>query len=135
MISIILPIVITSLLLIWLLIILVLTIKNNDYYFRYEGATIVASILFIFYLIITVSSIYNYSLIDRKFEEIKYNYKIKKEVLDYSRGENISSYERISLTKDLLEINNIIAKHKAYYGNKWNGVFYSEEIGNLEPLK
>lgn len=39
-----------------------------------------------------------------------------------------------ALTEEIIEINSIIAEHKAYYNSKWYGVWNSEKIGNLEPI-
>ena len=38
------------------------------------------------------------------------------------------------LTEKMLQINDRIAAHRAYTGNKLVGAWYSEEVGNLEPL-
>lgn len=35
---------------------------------------------------------------------------------------------------DCKEMNNKIARHKTYYDNKWIGIWFSEDIANLEPI-
>lgn len=36
--------------------------------------------------------------------------------------------------EDCKAMNNKIARHKTYCNNLWTGIWFSEEIGNLEPF-
>ena len=40
-----------------------------------------------------------------------------------------------SMTEKIIEINEEIAEHKELSKSKWSGPWYSEKIGNLEPIK
>lgn len=68
--------------------------------------------------------------------EFAYNkeqyYNLQKQVETLSK-DNIVTGE--NLRNQVLEMNNMISKHKIYSKSSWVGVFYSEEIGNLEPLE
>jgi Ni/Fe-hydrogenase subunit HybB-like protein len=68
--------------------------------------------------------------------EFAYNkeqyYNLQKQVETLSK-DNIVTGE--NLRNQVLEMNNMISKHKIYSKSLWVGVFYSEEIGSLEPLE
>ena len=70
--------------------------------------------------------------IKSEWDAIKYDYTFTKELVEnYERGDygNI-----VPLTDKVLTLNKTISKHKAYCHNPWFNVWYSDEIGNLEPL-
>ena len=67
------------------------------------------------------------------WEQTKYDYAFTKELIEnYEPGDDYGNIP--SITEKVLHINRTIAKHKAYCNSAWFGVWYSEEIGNLEPL-
>lgn len=71
---------------------------------------------------------------DREFNKTIYEYESMKESLNCSR-DNFSDLERIQVITNIQKINETIAEHRAYVGNPWTGVFYSEKIAELEYLK
>ena len=73
---------------------------------------------------ITLSSEFAYT-------EAQYN-NLKKQV-EYADQDDIVT--DANLRNQVLEMNNTISEHKCYSSNIWIGVWYSERIGNLEPLK
>lgn len=72
--------------------------------------------------------------IQNKFNQIVYEYEMQQEVLDNTREHN-SSYEVFQITPVIFNTNKTIAKHRAYHDNWWIGIYYSEKVGNLKPLK
>lgn len=68
-----------------------------------------------------------------RWAAFKYEYESTKEVISTYHPYDYGNTQDI--TKKIFKINETIARNKAYYDNKWLGVWYSEEIGNLEPLK
>ena len=72
--------------------------------------------------------------IQNKFNQIVYEYEMQQEVLDNTREHN-SSYEVFQITPVIFNTNKTIAKHRAYHNNWWVGIYYSEKVGNLKPLK
>lgn len=99
---------------------------------RFSGYLSVASIVvFTVSIIVSISSLIN---IDRKFNSFIFRYNATKEAINYSRV-NMSDLERVKVITDIAEINTEIADHRAYVGNFWSGIWYSEEIANLEYLK
>lgn len=40
-----------------------------------------------------------------------------------------------SLTEEIVRMNTRIANHKAFYTSPWTGIWYSEKIANLEPIR
>ena len=72
--------------------------------------------------------------IQNKFNQIVYEYEMQQEVLDNTREHN-SSYEVFQITPVIFNTNKTIAKHRAYHNNWWVGIYYSEKVGNLKPIK
>lgn len=68
--------------------------------------------------------------------EFAYNkeqyYNLQKQVETLSKDDIVTGE---NLRNQVLEMNNMISKHKIYSKSSWVGVFYSEEIGSLEPLE
>lgn len=60
----------------------------------------------------------------------RYEY-TKNIVENYCYGDYGNTFE---LTNQIIEINNTIAEHKAKCDNPWYNVWYSKDIGELEPL-
>ena len=67
-----------------------------------------------------------------RWEEFKIRYSATKAIVEtyhpYDYGNTAD------ITKEMLEINSAIARNKARCHSKWFDVWYSEEVGNLEPL-
>lgn len=74
------------------------------------------------------------SLIDKRsdFRAIKAEYDTTKALVETYAGAEYGNMNE--LTGQVIKINNKIAKHKAYAPSKWTGIWYSEEIGALEPI-
>ena len=74
------------------------------------------------------------SLIDKKsdFQVIINEYYNTKSLVETYSGTDYGNMNE--LTGKIIAINDKIAKHKAYAASKWMGCWYSEEIGNLEPI-
>lgn len=70
-----------------------------------------------------------------KVEIEKYNNTVELVESYKNCSDNSNCVFEYDLRKDILEINNTIAKHKVWRKNKWFSLWYSEEIGNLEPIK
>ena len=68
---------------------------------------------------------------DFGFEKEKY-YNLKEQV-EHIETDDVVTAE--NLRNQVLEMNNTISKHKSYKDNIWIGMWYSEDIANLEPLK
>lgn len=83
-------------------------------------------------VILGVCLIYTMTL-KADFNKIEYEYNMNKETISYMR-ENQSTYETMHLHQAIFEMNNKIAKHKAYHNNFWIGIYFSKRI-DLEPLK
>ena len=74
------------------------------------------------------------SLVDRKsdFRAIKTDYETTKVLIESYSGTDYGNMAQI--VNHVVDINCTIAKHKAYSTSKWCGIWFSEEIGALEPL-
>ena len=66
------------------------------------------------------------------FDSYKNEYQTTKALLDSYKTQDYGNVGR--LTDKIIEINDRIANHKAYHDNFWLNCWYSEDIGNLEPL-
>ena len=70
--------------------------------------------------------------LDRRFTATINQYEVISAMVESYDGQDYGNMQ--SLTEAVVRINSIIAEHKAFYGNKWTGVWYSEDIANLEPI-
>ena len=70
--------------------------------------------------------------IGRKFDSFVNRYEYTKQLVVAYEPNDYGN--KTALLEDVLEINRKIADHKALAGNKWTGKWYSEKIGNLEPI-
>ncbi len=71
--------------------------------------------------------------IDRQFEARMNEYEVITTMVESYDGQDYGNMQ--ALTEQVVYMNTIIAKHKAYCGNKWTGIWYSEDIAKLEPIK
>jgi hypothetical protein len=70
--------------------------------------------------------------IDKEFDAFVNRYNFTKElVINYEPNDYGN---KTALLDEVVSINKEIAKHKAYVGNIWSGVNYSEKIAALEPI-
>lgn len=81
-------------------------------------------------LIISLCALIN---IDRRFETRMNEYEAIVAMVESYDGQDYGNMQ--ALTEQVVHMNTIIAKHKAYCGNKWTGIWYSEDIAKLEPIK
>ena len=70
--------------------------------------------------------------IGREFDAFVYRYEYTKQLVVAYEPNDYGN--KTALLEDVLDINKKIADHKALAGNKWTGKWYSEKIGNLEPI-
>ena len=68
---------------------------------------------------------------DFAYLEEKYN-NLKTQIETIERDDIVTGE---NLRNQVLDMNNEISKHKCYSKNMWVSMWYSERIGNLEPLK
>lgn len=87
----------------------------------------------IFGLALSISLLCTINL-QRGFKTQIANYHALKEIIECNR-DTMSEFERVDLIKQIHENNKVINEHKNYNGSFWTGIYYSEEIGNLEYLK
>ena len=77
--------------------------------------------------------IYDAATADIRWEEFKAEYEATKAIVEtyhpYDYGNTVD------ITKKMMEINSTIARNKARSKSKLYNIWYSEEVGNLEPLK
>lgn len=71
--------------------------------------------------------------IDRRFDASVYRYETTVEMVNSYAGPDYGNMG--SLVEQVVHVNNSIAEHKAHYDSKWTGLWYSERIANLEPIK
>ena len=81
-------------------------------------------------LIFTLCSLIN---IDRRFDASVYRYETTVEMVNSYTGQDYGNMG--SLVEQVVHVNNKIAEHKAHYKSKWTGLWHSERIANLEPIK
>lgn len=71
--------------------------------------------------------------IDRRFDASVYRYETTVEMVNSYTGQDYGNMG--SLVEQVVCVNNSIAEHKAHHDSKWAGLWYSERIANLEPIK
>lgn len=71
--------------------------------------------------------------IDRRFDASVYRYETTVEMVNSYTGQDYGNMG--SLVEQVVCVNNKIAEHKAHHDSKWVGLWYSERIANLEPIK
>ena len=71
--------------------------------------------------------------IDRRFDAAVYRYETTVEMVNSYTGQDYGNMG--SLVEQVVRVNNSIAEHKAHYNSKWTGLWHSERIANLEPIK
>ena len=71
--------------------------------------------------------------INRRFDAMVYQYETTVEMVNSYTGQDYGNMG--ALVEQVVCINNGIASHKARYNSVWVGLWYSERIGSLEPIK
>ena len=71
--------------------------------------------------------------LDKRFETTINRYETTVQMVESYTGQDYGNMG--SLVEQVVDINNVIAAHKALHDSKWVGLWYSEEIGNLEPIR
>lgn len=71
--------------------------------------------------------------INKRFDAFVFQYETTVEMVDSYAGKDYGNMS--SLVEQVVQINNTIATHKAHHNSKWVGLWYSERIGNLEPIR
>lgn len=70
---------------------------------------------------------------DRRFDAVLAQYEVITVMAESYAGQDYGNMT--SLTEEIVHMNTRIAKHKAFYTSPWTGIWYSEKIANLEPIK
>lgn len=71
--------------------------------------------------------------IDRRFDASVYKYETTVEMVNSYTGQDYGNMG--ALVEQVVRVNNNIANHKAHHNSKWVGLWYSERIAKLEPIK
>ena len=71
--------------------------------------------------------------IDRRIDATIYKYETIVQMVDSYDGQDYGNMG--SLVEAVVGMNNTIATHKAHYDSKWTGLWHSERIANLEPIR
>lgn len=71
--------------------------------------------------------------IDRRIDSTIYKYETIVQMVDSYNGQDYGNMG--SLVEAVVGINTTIATNKAQYDSKWMGLWYSERIANLEPIR
>lgn len=70
---------------------------------------------------------------DRRFDATQEQYQVISVMVDSYDGQDYGNMT--TLIDEVVRMNNRIATHKAFYTSPWTGIWYSEKIANLEPIK
>ncbi len=70
---------------------------------------------------------------DRRFDAIQEEYQVISVMVDSYDGQDYGNMT--ALIDEVVRMNTRIANHKAFYTSPWTGIWYSEKIANLEPIK
>ena len=97
------------------------------------GAEILGSVLTIICGLILVVMLLRTTTLSSDFAYIEEKYNNLKNQLEKIDHDDIVTGE--NLRNQVLEMNNKISMHKCYSQNKWVSMYFSEHIGNLEPLE
>lgn len=71
--------------------------------------------------------------IDRRIDATIYKYETIVQMVDSYDGQDYGNMG--SLVESVVDMNETIAYHKANHDSKWMGLWYSERIANLEPIR
>ena len=105
-------------------------INKHTYASDWVFIFITTGIFFFLGLIVALCLFIN---IDKRFDTFIYRYETTVQMIDSYAGQDYGNMG--SLVEQVVCINNTIASHKANYNSKWVGLWYSEHIANLEPIR
>ena len=71
--------------------------------------------------------------IDKRFDYACYRYETTVQMVESYKGYEFGNMQ--SLVEEVVSMNKVIANHKAHYNSKWTGLWHSERIANLEPIR
>ena len=71
--------------------------------------------------------------IDRRIDATVYKYETIVQMVDSYDGQDYGNMG--SLVESVVDMNETIAYHKANHDSTWMGLWYSERIANLEPIR
>lgn len=103
-----------------------------DKYTYADGLVITSFLLGVCTLTGLVVSLCLFINLDKQFETTINRYEMTVQMVESYTGQDYGNMG--SLVEQVVAINNTIAAHKAHHNSKWVGLWYSEEIGNLEPI-
>jgi len=103
------------------------------YHWYNDGMVIGGGALSILCGIVVVIMLFCLSTLETDFAYYEDQYNNLKEQVEYVEHDDIVTSE--NLRNQVLKVNNDISKHKRYSQNILVGMWYSERLGNLEPLK
>lgn len=102
----------------------------NSYTFDWVAYTFLSIGIFtIISIIITACTLIN---IDTRFEAAQNKYEVITQMIDSYNGQDYGNMT--TLTEAVVMMNDEIAVHKAHYKSNWTGLWYSEDIANLQPI-
>lgn len=106
-------------------------------YDRYDFDVLGGICLVVGVLLFIASIVSSLSLINRqaRFNYVIERYNNLKAITECYDSNSKDKIEAFTLREDILKMNNLISKHKVNSQSPWVNVWYSEEIGNLEPIK
>ena len=70
---------------------------------------------------------------ERRFEAIIAQYDVLSVMVDSYDGQDYGNMS--TLIDETIRMNTCIANHKAFYTSPWTGIWYSEKIAKLEPIR
>lgn len=82
--------------------------------------------------LVLITMLFILSAMKPTFETYKNEYQVTKMLVDSYKGEEYGNVN--ALTEKIIYVNDKIASHKAGSKNFWVNIWYSEEVGNLEPI-
>lgn len=94
-----------------------------------ELCAIFISCVCFFALIVMGGSLINK---EARFDAFVRDYESTKALVENYRGTDYGNMQ--ALTEKVIVVNEYIARHKAFLGNKLSGVWYSEKIASLDPI-
>lgn len=102
---------------------------------KYTYSDSAAFYAFLGVLSVLVEIVLVISLINKnaRFEAFITDYENTVALVETYRGTDYGNMN--SMTEKIIDINKSIAQHKELSKSKWSGLWYSEKIGNLEPIK
>lgn len=101
---------------------------------HFDNDSVAAPFFFISLMSATALCIMGGVLINKeaRFNAFVIEYESTKALVENYRGTDYGNMQ--ALTEKVITMNERIANHKAFVGNKLSGVWYSEKIASLDPI-